>query len=124
MQLLLEGERRIRLDLDGSAELSIDAGPEGTAFSPLHMLAASLATCTASVLLSWAEQASLATDGLTLTVDWEYVEDPYRVGGYRMALIWPGLPERRRAAALRVAEQCTVEQTLRLPTPVETRFEP
>jgi len=54
MRLLLEDETRIRLTADGGGTLEIDGGEKHTDFSPLHMLAASVATCTLSVLADWA----------------------------------------------------------------------
>lgn len=110
------------MTLEGGSELAIEPG-EGAHvhFSPLHMLAASLATCTASVLASWADQAELDPADLAIDLEWDYVDDPYRVGEYRLELSWPSLPENRRAAALLVAQHCTVEATLKHPTTIAAR---
>lgn len=124
MKLVLQGERIIRLTLEGGGELAVESGTDAHVhLSPLHMLAASLATCTAAVLASWAEQAGLDTSDLAIGLEWDYVEEPYRVGEYRMHVEWPSLPQPRRSAALRVAEHCTVEQTLRHPTAIVTRLD-
>lgn len=123
MRLVLEGEKRIRLEAVGGAALEIESGEAGVDFSPLHMLAGSLATCTLAVLESWALQAGLDSSGLEITIDWEYVEDPYRVGRYDMGIRWPKLPEARRPAALRVAEHCTVEHTLTHSPTIEARID-
>jgi uncharacterized OsmC-like protein len=116
MRIILEGETRIRVLPTGpglEVETAEDAGPVD--FSPLHMLAASLATCTASVLLSWAMQTRLAFEDLELDLSWEYVDNPYRVGRYDLTLVWPSLPEDRHEAAIRAARHCTVEHTLSVP---------
>lgn len=84
-------------------------------FGPLHMLAASLATCTVAVLASWADVAGLSLDDLRVRLAWNYVEDPYRVETYRMEITWPSLPEERLGRARRVAEACTVHHTLTHP---------
>lgn len=94
---------------------------EGGRFGPLPMLAASLGTCTLSVLLSWAENADLDPSELEVVVRWEYVDDPYRVGSYEQEIRWPGLPEDRWTAARRVADQCTVHHTLEHPPEMSTR---
>lgn len=94
---------------------------EGGHFGPLPMMAASLGTCTLSVLLSWAENADLDPSELEVVVRWEYVEDPYRVGSYEQEIRWPGLPEDRWTAARRVADQCTVHHTLEHPPEMTTR---
>lgn len=125
MRLVIEGERRLRLEATaGRAGLAVEAAAPGLDFSPLHMLGASLATCTLSVLAGWAMQAGLALDDLEIELDWEYVDDPYRVGAYDMRIVWPGLPRERRDAALRVARHCTVEHTLRVPPEIRTSVAP
>lgn len=120
MRLILADERRLQLKGLDEPGFEVEA-VGGVSFSPLHMLAGSLATCTAAVLTGWARQAELDAGGLELDVGWEYVEDPYRVGRFEVDIRWPDLPEERRAAALRAAELCTVEQTLRHPPIIETR---
>lgn len=122
MRIVLEGERRLRVLAAGGA-LEVASAEEGLDFSPLHMLAASLATCTLAVLVPWAIEADLPLDDLEVITEWEYVPDPYRVGRYDVAIRWPGLPERRRAAAVRVAQHCTVEHTLTHPPEIEIGVE-
>ncbi len=99
---------------DGPLDIEIaDDADEDVGFSPLHMLAAALATCTASVLSAYAETARLDSDNAQIIVEWDYVDDPHRVGAYRMDIRWPTeLPEGRRKALCRAAEQCTVHATL------------
>lgn len=119
MLIHLDSETGIRLT--GAGEGFAFDPAEGVTLSPFHLLAASLATCTWSVLHTWAEHAGLETEGLEIAVAWEYGGEPYRVTQMAMDLDWPGLPEARHEAARRVAKQCTVEQTLEHPTPVRTR---
>lgn len=114
MRLILDGETHLRL-VGGKAGLEVEAAEPGIDFSPLHMLAASLATCTYAVLATWALQAGLGLDDLEIELAWDYVEDPYRVGRYGLEIRWPSLPDARRTAALRVARHCTVEHTLTHP---------
>ena len=120
MRLILENEKRIRLEYQDSLELEVDSSE--IHFSPLHMLAASLATCTMAVLLAWADTIKLSGHDMALVLEWDYADGPYRVGEYRMTIEWPGLPEARRPVALRVAEQCTVDATLRLPPFIDKRI--
>lgn len=118
MRLILEGERRLRLTPHG-ATLEIESADPDVHFSPLHMLAGSLATCTLAVLAGWAREAGIEIEELELTLAWEYVDEPYRVGRYDMAIRWPTLPENRTSAAQRVARHCTVEHTLTHPPDIE-----
>jgi len=122
MRILLEGEQQLRVQAVG-AGLEVESVRDNIDFSPLHMLAASFATCTLSVLATWAMQASIDFDGLEIATRWDYVEDPYRVGRYDLDILWPGLPENRRDAALRTARHCTVEHTLTHPPTIEMRLE-
>jgi uncharacterized OsmC-like protein len=122
MKLIVAGEHALELRLEGGAALEIETADPHLDFSPLHMLAGSLATCSVAVLASWSAQAGLDLDGLAIDVAWEYVDDPYRVGRYDMTVHWPGLPEDRKEAAYRVIEQCTVEQTLLNPPEIETEI--
>lgn len=118
MKLILETEDRIRLEV-GAGALEIEA-EGGVHFSPFHMLAASLATCTVSVLVAWAEQAKLDISGLAIGVAWEFAEAPYRVGRIEQAIDWPELPEGRCAAAVRAADACTIHHTLQHPPDMST----
>lgn len=119
MEVEVRGETELVVRAAGGG-LSVREG-DGGHFGPLPMLAASLGTCTLSVLLSWAENAGLDPSGLEVVVGWEYVDDPYRVGSYDQEIRWPGLPEDRRTAARRVADQCTVHHTLEHPPEMATR---
>jgi uncharacterized OsmC-like protein len=95
--------------------LTIEAPSAEQTYSPFHMLASSLAMCTFSVMHSWATHADLRADDLAIQVRWTFVEDPQRVGEIWLTFDWPSLPERRLAAAKRVAEMCTIHTTLKQP---------
>jgi len=95
--------------------MTIEAQTIEQSYSPFHMLASSLATCTFSVMYSWATHADLKSDDLTIEVRWTFAEDPQRVGTMTLTFDWPSLPERRLAAAKRVAEMCSIHATLKHP---------
>lgn len=119
MKITLLSEERIRLE-GAAAPLTIEADDPQRYYSPFHMLASSLATCVYSVLHSWAENASIPADDLEIEVGWSFAENPYRVGTMDVELIWPGLPEQRRTAAVRAAHLCTVHNTLLNPPALST----
>jgi uncharacterized OsmC-like protein len=93
--------------------LTIEAQSAEQTYSPFHMLASSLATCTFAVMHSWATHADLRADDLSIEVRWTFADDPQRVGEVSLSFDWPSLPERRLAAAKRVAEMCTIHTTLK-----------
>ena len=114
MKITLISDDAIRLEpTDGP--LTIEADTAERSYSPFHMLASALATCTMSVLYSWATHAGLSIDDLAIEVSWTFAERPHRVGDMRLSFTWPSLPENRRAAAKRAAALCTVHTTLHHP---------
>lgn len=119
MKITLLSDDRIRLD-GGAGPMSIEAESATMAYSPFHMLASSLATCTYSVLASWGTHAKLNVDDLAIEVGWTFVEDPHRVGEMTVDIDWPSLPPERRAAAQRAAGLCTVKKSLEMPPTVTT----
>lgn len=114
MKITLLSDDAIRYEAMPGA-LSIEASSEEMAYSPFHMLASALASCTFSVLYSWATHAKLGIDDLALEVRWTFADDPHRVSAMSVAVDWPSLPENRRTAVARVAELCTVHATLQHP---------
>src|SRR5215218_8495899 len=79
LKITLLADDRIRLD-GGAGPMTIEAESAETSYSPFHMLASALATCTLSVLHAWATNAKLPADGLAVEVGWSFVEEPHRVG--------------------------------------------
>jgi uncharacterized OsmC-like protein len=119
VKITLLSEDRLRLD-GRAGPMSIEAESAEMTYSPFHMLASGLATCTLSVLHSWATNASLPADDLAIEVGWSFAEEPHRVGEMRVDILWPSLPPNRKAAAERVADLCTLKVTLKNPPEVKT----
>lgn len=117
MKITLLSDDRIRLD-GKAGPLSVEAESAQMQYSPFHMLASGLATCTFSVLASWGTHARLSIDDLAIEVGWSFQENPHRVGRMDVDVIWPSLPEERRNAALRAAGLCTITRTLEQPPQV------
>lgn len=117
MKITLLSDDRIRLD-GKAGPLSVEADSAEMQYSPFHMLASGLATCTYSVLASWGTHAKLDVDDLAIEVGWTFAEDPHRVSDMDVDVIWPSLPEERRTAAVRAAGLCTVKKTFEQPPQV------
>ena len=62
-------------------------------------------------MASWAQQAKLSADDLTIEVTWAFVEQPHRLGNLDLSFTWPSLPAARLEAAKRVAARCPVHQS-------------
>jgi uncharacterized OsmC-like protein len=117
VKITLLSDDRIRLD-GKAGPLSVEADSAEMQYSPFHMLASGLATCTYSVLASWGTHAKLDVDDLAIEVGWTFAEDPHRVSDMDVDVIWPSLPEERRTAAVRAAGLCTVKKTFEQPPQV------
>ena len=111
MKITLLSEDAIRLDPVAGA-LTIEAPRADVQYTPFQMLASGLASCTFSVLYSWASHAKLSVDDLGIEVHWAFADDPHRMADIRVVLDWPSLPANRIAAAKRASELCTIHATL------------
>ena len=121
MKITLLSDERIRFD-PTPGPLSVEAESAEMTYSPFHMLASGLAVCVVSTVSSWASNANVPTDGLAIEVAWSFAEKPHRVGSYHLELEWPGLPEERRATALRAVGLCPAHKTIELPTEVHAEI--
>ena len=117
MKITLLSDERIRVD-GGGGPMTIEAPSAEMTYSPFHMLASGLATCTMSVLHAWATNAKVPEDGLAVEVGWTFAEEPHRVGTMAVSLDWPSLPAARSNAAKRVAALCPIHATLHHPPTV------
>lgn len=119
MRIVLETEESILLEpTPGPVTIEGDGGGHG--LSPFHMLAGGLALCTFSVLHAWAHQAGVDARDLSLRVRWALAEEPRRIGTIGVEVIWPGLPEARRAAVPRAAAMCPIHKSFEVPPEVMT----
>lgn len=118
MKIILLSEDAIRLEPTAGA-LTIASVDDEQSYSPFHMLASALGSCTLSVIHAWAAGASLNADDLAVEVHWTFAEDPHRVDAMHVTLDWPSLPEKRHEAAQRVATMCTVHATLHHPPSIK-----
>jgi uncharacterized OsmC-like protein len=117
MKITLLAEDRLVMDAK-AGPLSVEAESAEIQYSPFHMLASGLASCTLSVLAAWGSHAGIDPDDLEVEVGWSFAEDPHRVGRMELLLRWPSLPAARHAAAVRAAGLCTIKKTLEHPPEV------
>ncbi len=105
----------------GEEGLTLQASRPDLVFGPMEMLAVSLGLCTFSVLAAYGEQIGADSTSIEIHVRWQYSPGPFRVEPIEMDIDWKNLPQSRRKAAERAAEQCTIHHTLSVPTTVFTR---
>ena len=118
MKITLLSDDAIRLE-PTPGPLTIEAPTAEMSYSPFHMLASALATCTFSVMHSWATHKQLSADDLTIDVQWVFGDDPHRVSDFGVVFDWPSLPADRLATAKRVAALCTIHATFQHPPRVD-----
>jgi len=121
MRLILEGESTIRFEV---AEDGFEITSDDVSISPYHLLAGSLASCIALVVVAWAERAGLDPEPVTISRSWEHVgAADHRVKRMDVDLRWPGLPDFRKAVVERVAEACPIHATLIAGTEISSRVQ-
>ena len=111
MKITLLSDESVRLE-QTPGPLTIEAASSDMSYSPFHMMGSALATCTMSVLHSWATHAKITADDLVIDVSWSFAEKPHRVGDMKLSFRWPSLPEGRREAAKRATTLCAIHATL------------
>jgi uncharacterized OsmC-like protein len=114
MKITLLSDDAIRLE-PTAGPLTVEAPSADVQYSPFQMLASGLASCTFSVLYSWASHAELSVDDLAIEVHWSFGDEPHRMADIHLVLDWPSLPANRTAAARRASELCTIHATLTHP---------
>jgi uncharacterized OsmC-like protein len=114
MKITLTSEESILLE-PVQGPMTIEAESADMQYSPFHMLASGLAFCTFSVLHSWASNAGIGWEDLSISVTWKFVDKPHRIGSIDVKLKWPSLPDDRTNVALRASSLCAVHATLSHP---------
>ncbi len=111
MRITLVADDTVRYDAT-PGPLTIEAPSADTPYTAFHMLASALAQCTYDTVRSWATNAGVPSDDLSVEVKLTFSERPHRASDFAVTLIWPSLPEERMASAKRAGELCAVHQTL------------
>ena len=111
MKIILTGEESLRLE-PTTGPLTIEAPSRDRGYSPFHMLASALGSCTFSVLQSWASNKNIGVDDLGIDVAWKFMEGQHRVESMRVTLDWPSLSAELWPRAIRAAHLCGIHQSL------------
>jgi putative redox protein len=112
------GRDRLRIEVRGHevyTDQPVEDGGDDSAPTPTELFVASLAACIAFYAERFLRRNGLTTDGLKVTSEYEWAENPHRVGGIDLAVVVPGLTDAKREAFARVVEHCTVHNTLNHP---------
>jgi len=90
-----------------------EMGGEDRGPTPIEILAASLGSCIMYYLSRWCREAKIDCQGMEVKVDYEVDQEKHCVSELNASIkLSSDFPQSRRKAALRVANQCTVHNTL------------
>jgi putative redox protein len=115
------GGDRLRVAVRGHevyTDQPVADGGDDLAPTPTELFVASLGACVAFYAERFLRRHALATDGLVVSCDYTWAENPHRVGAIEVVVDAPGLAESQREAFNRVIEHCTVHNSLHVPPEV------
>jgi putative redox protein len=89
-------------------------GGSNAGMTPVELFIASLGSCVAYFAVVFCQRRRIPAYGLKVKLDWDYAEDPHRIGSIRINITLPAkLEETQRAGLLRMVKGCTVHNTIR-----------
>jgi putative redox protein len=95
------------------ADVPPEMGGEDRGPTPVDLLAGSLGTCIAFYIARWCKEARVPCDGFEVQVEYVHDRENHCVPVLGVEISMPAdFPERRRSAVLKVAQECTVHNTL------------
>jgi uncharacterized OsmC-like protein len=107
--------RNHRLVLDQPKE----EGGEDRGVTPVEMFVASLGGCIGYFAVRFCQRHKIQTDGLKVTMEWDYAEGPHRVGAMIAYVDLPAPVDSAMKHRLQmVLEGCTIHQSLADPPKV------
>lgn len=115
---------RLRVEARGHEIFTDQPREDGggdTAPTPTELFLSGLAACVAFYAERFLRRNGITPSGLKVSCEYEWAENPHRVGGIALAVEAPGLPAGKRPAFERVIEHCTVHNTLARPPSITTR---
>jgi putative redox protein len=108
-------DARVR-DLAIETDQLPEHGGTGRAPQPFDLFLASIATCAGIFALKFCQARNLATDGMSLTMDWEGHKTDPSLGQASIRLRLPhGFPEKYRDGIVKAMELCAVKRTIQSP---------
>jgi len=95
------------------ADVPQEMGGEDRGPTPVDLLAGSLGTCIAFYIARWCKEAKIPCEGFQVMVDYVHDKENHCVPVLGVDIMMPkDFPEARKAGILKVAQQCTVHNTL------------
>ena len=119
LNVLFPGGKRVDVEVGGftiPTDQLVSDGGEASAPPPFFLFLGSIATCAGIYALSFCQRRDLSTQGLGLTMDWDW--DPKRPGPASAILhlsLPDGFPQRYRDSIVKAMEMCAVKKNIEVP---------
>ena len=99
-----------------TSDMSPGDGGQDAGFAPVELLAGSLGACIAMMVQCYCDAHGYTDGDVGVNLTLELADHPKRIGAIVVDVELPqGVPQDRRDAVRRVAEQCVIHQTLMQP---------
>jgi uncharacterized OsmC-like protein len=93
--------------------------------SSVELFVGSLASCVGYFVGRYCDRHQISTKGLSVEAEWTMVEQPHRVGQVTLAIHLPHrITAEQSEQLLKVANGCTVHQSLAVPAGVAIELNP
>ena len=126
VEIVLEEGYRMRMECRNHVIISdqpLSGGGTDKGLTPVEIYASSLGSCVGVFIRSFAERHGIKTEGMKITVNFENREKPHRIGFVEVSVKMPeAVPEDKMAAIKRVAETCTVHNSMTHPAEIIVKF--
>ena len=119
LKVIFPGGKRVDVDVGGfiiPTDQLVRDGGEALAPPPFYLFLGSIATCAGIYALGFCQGRKLSTEGLGLTMDWDW--DPKQPGSAKAVLrlrLPEGFPERYRDGIVKAMELCAVKKNIQTP---------
>ena len=102
----------------------LEEGEKDQGMTPIELFVGSLGACIAYYAVRFCQRHHLLTEGLKVSMEWKFLEEPHRIGSMSVLVElpnkWdPDLNERFQ----KVLEGCTVHQSIKFDPKIEISFQ-
>ena len=105
---------------DVSSDMSVHDGGEDASFSPSELFAGSLGACIAMMVQGYCDRHGYVDGDVGVSLTLEYADEPKRVGAVVVDIeLPPSVPKEQWGVVRRIAERCTIHETLHHPPRVD-----
>jgi putative redox protein len=103
----------------------VDNGGQDAGMSPVELFVSSLASCVGYFVGRYCDRHQISTKGLSVEAEWTMAEQPHRVGQIALAVhLAHRLTAEHNERLLKVAQGCTVHQSIAVPAGVSIELNP